>query len=606
MGPATALSSASFGATRHHRAVAIVVLTAALLGGLEVVWPAPQARAAAQWAFKGAILHSASPAQGTITLRGPDLGTVTLPLFRPGARIRLAGNHRRLLVPRAGRESTSSWDWLIGRLGTARVRSIAVRAHHIVRLDLEPGRTPRHSEPAPPVTNRTVGPVATACSGVRVDVAQDPAALVASYPPGTTFCFSRGTYRLRAPIRPKPGDRLIGRPGATLSGAIDISDRFVPHANRWVAAVQPVGQLRGSCFPRTYISCLDPIALFWDGRSLRQVDTPSELGAGNFFYNRATGNLIVDRDPVGHHVEVSHLATAISATAPDVVVRSLSIRRFGSTSGTGALVAGPGWRVVHDRMTQNSGAGICAFNMRFPNRRVRILRNRIDHNGQLGLCGHGFGIMVRGNQIDHNNTAHFSPNWEAGGAKWVHTYGLRVRGNLIEHNFGHGLWMDIENHDTVISRNKVSNNALTGIVEEISADATIRRNVVLRNGLLSAKLHGFGAGIFISNSSSVVVRHNLLRGNRGGIVAWQRDRGPTHMVKNILVKSNSVVCSGKVGAVHIAGPRLTTRALHFIGNDHVLISDRAPSFTWNTHYLGLRGWRRLGFDRTGITATGCR
>ncbi len=62
----------------------------------------------------------------------------------------------------------------------------------------------------------------------------DVSRIVAGEPPGTTFLFSCGTYRLKTPIRPLPGDTFIGAgainglpsspPCATISGAVVIHD----------------------------------------------------------------------------------------------------------------------------------------------------------------------------------------------------------------------------------------------------------------------------------------------------------------------------------------------------------------------------------------------
>jgi parallel beta-helix repeat protein len=75
--------------------------------------------------------------------------------------------------------------------------------------------TPASSAPAP--APRSLSPTAS-CSGVRVVPTDDIQAMLDARPTGTTFCFQAGTYVLTSFIFPKTRDRLIGLPGAILTG----------------------------------------------------------------------------------------------------------------------------------------------------------------------------------------------------------------------------------------------------------------------------------------------------------------------------------------------------------------------------------------------------
>ncbi len=73
-------------------------------------------------------------------------------------------------------------------------------------------RTPSESTPA------TVD-AASGCEGIRLEPGNDPQAQLQSQPEGATFCLSAGVYRLVSPLTPKDRQRLVGEPGAILSGA---------------------------------------------------------------------------------------------------------------------------------------------------------------------------------------------------------------------------------------------------------------------------------------------------------------------------------------------------------------------------------------------------
>src|SRR5688572_30561407 len=78
-------------------------------------------------------------------------------------------------------------------------------------------RTP--SESAPATVEGT-----SACEGIRLEPGHDPQVQLEVQPEGETFCFSAGVYHLARPLTPKNQQRLIGEPGAILSGAQIITE----------------------------------------------------------------------------------------------------------------------------------------------------------------------------------------------------------------------------------------------------------------------------------------------------------------------------------------------------------------------------------------------
>ena len=57
------------------------------------------------------------------------------------------------------------------------------------------------------------------CAGTQVTPRDDLAAVVATHPPGTTFCLREGVYRMTSRADLKPGDQLLGAKGTTLKGS---------------------------------------------------------------------------------------------------------------------------------------------------------------------------------------------------------------------------------------------------------------------------------------------------------------------------------------------------------------------------------------------------
>src|SRR5208282_176316 len=70
-----------------------------------------------------------------------------------------------------------------------------------------PGNEQRHAAP-PSLTVKSPGP-GSACTGISLTPASKVQAVISHAPPGTTFCFAGGTYRVSSLV-PKSGDVLDG------------------------------------------------------------------------------------------------------------------------------------------------------------------------------------------------------------------------------------------------------------------------------------------------------------------------------------------------------------------------------------------------------------
>ena len=439
--------------------------------------------------------------------------------------------------------------------------------------------------------------------GRRLRNSNDVHVALERHPEGASFCFSAGTYRLAAPLRPKAGQRLVAEPGAVLSGA-----RVVTGWRRSGRSWGSAGHLphdptpHGECIPR-YDGCRYAEAVFYDDRQLWRVGIRADVSPGRFYEDYRTGTIWVGDDPNGHVVEVARAEAAVTGEVTGVLVDGFVIEKFANRAQHGAVHAqGPGWQIQRNDIRLNHGHGVNSHG-------AQILGNHLHHNGQLGLGGGaGSGQIVAGNEIDHNNTAGFSALWEAGGAKWAMTEGLIVRANTVHHNQGKGLWTDINNIRTVYEDNIVYANASHGIYHEISYDAVIRNNRIEDNGHSQPKNGWGGAGIRVAASPNVEIYGNVLIGNENGIMLVQQRRidspspyGP-HELHDVSVHDNDVTMSrNATGMVNDTGDAsFYRRNNRFHRNTYRLKPPDGPFFAWDDRLWNRSAWtQRFGQDTTG-------
>jgi parallel beta-helix repeat protein len=468
-------------------------------------------------------------------------------------------------------------------------------------------------------SERVAGPIAApwqrACARaspkssarVYVGLRSDLAALARSRAPGTTFCIEKGVHRLTAGIVPKTDDAFVGEPGAVLSGARSIGSLFIREGSWWVAANQDAENtaLDGECASGT--ACRYPNDVFLDDRPLQRVLDASSLGPGRFYFDYGAHRIWIGDNPAGHRVEVAVVTRAFQgwgSGADRVRIAGLVIEKFANEAEMGAVNARANWVVEHDDVRLNHGVGVQDAGT--------IVDNLIHDNGQLGIGGDGFtGGVVRGNEIDRNNYAHFDGGWEAGGAKWLKTSKLTVSDNEVRDNVGHGLWTDTDNIGTRYIGNTVVGNTRAGIFHEASYDAVIADNVVTGNGR-TVKAWVDGAGILVNSSGNVRIENNRLAGNGDGVGLVQVDRGGgaygPYLVHDVSVVGNTIAMPlGYTGLVQDGGDAslFTSRGNHFDGNTYVLGCNPTP-FAWNGAYLDKAAWLAAGNDRTGRFTTSCR
>ncbi len=330
--------------------------------------------------------------------------------------------------------------------------------------------------------------------------------------------------------------------------------------------------------------------------------------AGTTFYLRAgvhSGQSIKPRDGdkfIGESGAIldgrGDVEYAFKSTAGDVLIENLIIEGYATPAQWGAVAGGgTGWTVRDNEIHHNWGAGI-DFGSGY-----QVIGNYVHHNRQIGIKGHGTGVLVEGNEIAFNNYRNdYSMGWEAGGTKFLKTVNLVVRGNYVHDNHGAGLWTDYNNIGTLYENNIVEDNYGPGIFHEISYDAIIRNNRIEGN----AFLHSQG-GIKIVSSSNVEIYGNTLKNNNGGVFAGQSNRGSgsrgTFEIKNLWVHDNKISFNQGLHGLRVndGGNVYYTGKNNRFDRNTYTIGETKP-FYWMNANRTPQEWTNYGQDKNGTFA----
>lgn len=439
--------------------------------------------------------------------------------------------------------------------------------------------------------------------------------MVRSYPGGTTFCLQSGVYRLSGPVAPLSGDVISGQPGTVLSGAQVVTGWQQTSTSVWSAS----GFLPPAYSDTNYNPCQNAATnlckldewLFRDDVELTRVASAAAVVPGTFYTDYAANRIYVGDNPTGHVLEVSRTKTAIESTADHVTAQGLRVEKFATYNQHGAVVAnGPYWTVRNCQVRYNHGAGVYTYA-----NNLQVLNSRIDHNGTLGIGVYlATGVLVQGNELDHNNTdGSLINDGENGGYKSTNSSDT-VTGNNVHDNLGMGLWFDIDDNGSTITNNTVSNNASSGIRYEISYNATITGNTITGNGHNRQQGDGslyYGAGLDLSNANGVTVSGNTVTGNDNGIGLVMQNRGSgtygTWQLANVSVHDNQVdMTTGVTGLVESVNDTsyFTSKNNHYANDHYQLDSLGSLRFSWQNTDGTSSYWTSNGQDTTGTFVAG--
>ena len=229
-----------------------------------------------------------------------------------------------------------------------------------------------------------------------------------------------------------------------------------------------------------------------------------------------------------------------STDAVGVTIEYLTIQHF--EAGTGEAVVGGGaadhgWTMPDNVVQDNPfGAGVAVATNGV------VTDNCLTHNGEYGFNGVGgsTNVTLTDNEISFNNAAGYYdvPGSTAqcgcsGGGKFWETTNATVTGNYVHNNTGVGIWVDTNNTGFDISHNYASDNWNAGIQYEVSYNAQITDNTLVRNALGEGSTQaspGFPDGaIYISESGGdarvasdysgqLLISGNVLTDNWGGVI----------------------------------------------------------------------------------------
>ena len=423
---------------------------------------------------------------------------------------------------------------------------------------------------------------------------------------GAVFCLKSGIHRAQA-IRPRARQMFYGEAGTILNGSLPV-EGFAREADHWVATsrLQRVGK-SGECVPSAP-ACDRPQAVFRDDQPLTRVLSRQALKRDEVYIDEASSQIYLADDPATHKIETTVAKFAFESVATDVVIRNLTVEKYGTPAQRGAIHAREGarWLIENCVVRLNSGAGISVGTG------TRVHACDIYRNGQIGIEGDGKDIVVDGNHIWSNNIYGFDPGWEGGGVKIAESAGVVMRGNHVHDNVGPGLWCDIECRDVVYEDNLVENNEHAGIFQEISFNAVIRRNVLRHNG--RGRGWFWDSGILVAASQDVEVTGNIITVEAGacGIMlidqARRSDGGRLYKTRDNTVSGNDMTFEGApcAGGASDTKPADENFAIiengnnRFDNNTYRVRGMGGPArFVWGHEVTSWAGFRRKGLEPNG-------
>jgi parallel beta-helix repeat protein len=354
-----------------------------------------------------------------------------------------------------------------------------------------------------------------------------------------------------------------------------------------------------------YEGCKFSQDLYVDDAMLWQVTDKADVTRGTWYWEGSS--MFISSDPSSRLVELSMATHAFAGNASDVTIRGLVVEKYAAPAQFGAIQAaealmnetpvGSGWLIEDSELRLNHGGGL-----RIGDETI-ARRLYIHHNGQLGIVANGGdGSIVEDSEIANNNIAGFQWGWEGGGTKFKRTTNLIVRDSVFRDNRGPGLWIDIDNYETLVDSNTVTGNTGPGIFHEISFDAVIRGNTVTGNSF-DFQRWLWGSGILVAASSNVEIYGNTVTGNADGISGIQQNRegGPEgkYLLSNMFVHDNTISTEGRTGVVEDVGDPsvFVNRENRFETNTYIDMADK--QYSWAGKNLDPGGWRSSGQDVDG-------
>lgn len=265
--------------------------------------------------------------------------------------------------------------------------------------------------------------------------------------------------------------------------------------------------------------------IFDGGFPLRQVLTDEELAPGTFYADLQSKRLTVwlrgGADPSKSDVEAStrDIWMACGGGASYVDLKGITFRYAANFAQRGAFKLDgttKHWKISDCNFERANGPGASISGV------GHVFADCIfQDNGQLGFGAGGADhcTMVKCG-VFRNNVKGYSTGWEAGGLKVALSRGFKFDQCNVSDNMGPGIWFDIGNENSEVSRCRITDNDSSGIFYEISYGLHAHDNVFINNGNRNEGVGGdwgVTAGVTLSSSQNCTIDHNTFVENRDGI-----------------------------------------------------------------------------------------
>jgi hypothetical protein len=273
-----------------------------------------------------------------------------------------------------------------------------------------------------------------------------------------------------------------------------------------------------------------------------------------------------------------------------VVIRGLVITHFSppAQGGYGAVKAFGGWKIIDNEISYNANLGLF-----YQGDSTVVSGNYIHHNTASGVLGYKTtNSIVENNEVAFNGSG--AP--DNGGSKWALSSGLIIRNNYFHDNNYAGIWLDTNNVNSVVTNNVSSNNAGTGIHDEVDCNSLYQYNTVRGNG---------GAEFQVVASNGTSVLDNVVGGS---IIVWHQDRSASSCpggLANITVRGNQVALPGGTTTYDLTGVFVCcgasgdglSRVKEWNSNTYTATNTTSIHFRYSETNVGFSGWKSgTGFD----------
>lgn len=257
----------------------------------------------------------------------------------------------------------------------------------------------------------------------------------------------------------------------------------------------------------------EPEMLFRDGQQLRQVLHRKEVDADSFYADRRRQRLHIGGGADGpgggdsHDWRTASLAQAIVASAPDVTIRGIGVRRYGNSVGThGAVYLARKGNLLENVVVEDVASTGVSFYSDANQGSGSALRTTIRRAGLMGIGATvADGLRIREVFVEEANYERFNATPNSAGIKITSSRDVVVESSVFRNSRGTtAIWIDESVVGFGVFHNIVENNGVTGISAELSSHGRIVDNVVAD--------HEFGVVLYSAGSIDVVDNHILRNG----------------------------------------------------------------------------------------------